>query len=390
MNSKCKICSYSLFKKPILVLKKIPKAAQFFPRRKEFIKDHGIKLSIYQCKKCGTVQLKSKPVSYYKSVITATSFSRKTEKFRLHQIKKFINENNLLNSKILEVGCGKGDMLNVFDRVGLKSYGLEWNTKSAIEGKKKGRKIIKGFIEDKETIPGHPFDIFVCYNFLEHLPNPNKALQNIYKNIKENALGVITVPNFNYLLKTRCFYEFVPDHLLYFQKKNIKYLLEKNSFKIIECSTINNDNDIQLIVKKITKARIKNLNYRFNKLNLRHAYREVKVLINKVKKIVKQYKSQNKKISVWGAGHRTLTFLSLANLKDIEFVVDSAKFKQGKYIPILHKKILSPLHLKKERIDLLFIMVPGIYPEEVANLAKKMKLGIDIIIMKDNKLIKLN
>ena len=70
---KCKICFGILFSKPILKLKRMPKAAQFFPTKNEFKKDKGINLNIYQCSECGMTQLKSKPVKYYKSVITDAS-----------------------------------------------------------------------------------------------------------------------------------------------------------------------------------------------------------------------------------------------------------------------------------------------------------------------------
>jgi hypothetical protein len=71
-------------------------------------------------------------------------------------------------------------------------------------------------------------------------------------------------------------------------------------------------------------------------------------------------------------------------------VVDSAKFKQGKFTPILHKKIVHPNFLKDNKVDLLIIMVPGIYPDEVVKYVLNMKLEIDIIKLKDNKIIPLN
>ena len=91
---------------------------------------------------------------------------------------------------------------------------------------------------------------------------------------------------------------------------------------------------------------------------------------------------------MWGAGHRTLALLSLSNLHEIEYVVDSAKFKQGRYTPILHKKIVHPNFLKKNKVDLLIIMVPGIYPDEVEKNVINMKLSMDIMKLKNNKIIK--
>jgi 2-polyprenyl-3-methyl-5-hydroxy-6-metoxy-1,4-benzoquinol methylase len=391
MIKKCKICYGKIFLKPILRLKKIPKAAQFFPSKKKFKRDKGINLNIYQCSECGMVQLKSVPVKYYKSVITAASFSNKTRTVRLNEVKKIVSEYKLQKKKIIEIGCGKGAMLDIFKKARTYPYGLEWNTNSVAYGKRNNRNIIKGFIENIKKIPFGPFDMFVCFNFLEHMPNPNKAVKNIFNNVKDNALGIITVPNLDYLLKTNCFYEFVPDHLLYFKKKNIKYLFEKNSFQIINCKTINNENDIQVIVKKVIhKKNIKIKKNKIKRLNLLKKYKKVENLIKNLKSIVKEYKNNNKKIAVWGAGHRTLALLSLSNLHEIEYVVDSADFKQGKYTPILHKKIVHPDFLRTNKVDLLIIMVPGIYPDEVAKYVVNMKLGINIIKLNNNKIIHLN
>ena len=388
---KCKICYGEIFAKPILRLKKMPKAAQFFPSKKQFKIDKGINLKVYQCSECGMVQLKSVPVKYYKSVITATSFSKKTKTIRLNEIKKIVIKYKLQKKKIIEIGCGKGAMLDIFKKAGTYPFGMEWNVNSIASGRKNNKNIIKGFIEDVKKIPLGPFDGFVCYNFLEHLPDPNKAIKNIFNNIKDNALGVITVPNFSYLLKTNCFYEFVPDHLLYFKKKNIKYLFKRNSFQIIECKTINNDNDIQIIVKKITNNKnIEIKKRKIKRLNLLKKYKKVENLIKNLKSIVIEYKNNNKKIAVWGAGHRTLALLSLSNLHEIEYIIDSADFKQGKYAPILHKKIVHPNFLRTNKVDLLIIMVPGIYPDEVAKYVANMRLGINIIKLNNNKIIHLN
>jgi hypothetical protein len=119
-------------------------------------------------------------------------------------------------------------------------------------------------------------------------------------------------------------------------------------------------------------------------------YKKVENLIKNLKSIVKKYKNNNKKIAVWGAGHRTLALLSLSNLHEIEYVVDSADFKQGKHTPILHKKIVHPDFLRTNKVDLLIIMVPGIYPDEVAKYVVNMKLGINIIKLNNNKIVHLN
>ena len=76
----------------------------------------------------------------------------------------------------------------------------------------------------------------------------------------------------------------------------------------------------------------------------------------------------------------------MSKLKEIEYIVDSAVFKQGKYSPINHTKIVAPKFLKKNKVDLLIVMVPGIYPDEVIKSVKKMKLNTKLAKLNYNKI----
>jgi 2-polyprenyl-3-methyl-5-hydroxy-6-metoxy-1,4-benzoquinol methylase len=382
MNS-CRLCNQKLFDKPLLRLGGMPKAAQHFLKEEELPSDESINLDIYQCNSCGLVQLSIEPVSYYKDVITAASISGETRKSRLNQMLEFANKYKLENKKIIEIGCAKGDMLDIIEEAKMKAYGLEHSLASVAIAHNEGRKVIRGFIDDLDKIENAPFQGFICFNYLEHIPNPKSVINKIYNNLDADGVGLVTVPNLNYLLATKSLYEFVADHLSYFTIDTLKYAFEDNGFDVLECDLINNENDILIIVKKASHKKIKKI-LDVRKINLKNDYIEVEELINNLKKIIKDYKDQNKKIAVWGAGHRTLALLALSKVSEIEFIVDSAKFKQGMYSPVVNTKIVSPETLLEDKIDLLIIMVPGIYPDEVVKSVKQMNINIKIAKLKDN------
>jgi len=375
MNSlNCRLCGFKLFPRPLLELNGMPKAAQYFPTTDEFRGDKGATLKVYQCSVCGLVQLNVKPVDYFKEVITAASLSEKARLSRLTQMKEFVARFRLSGKKVLEIGSGKGGMLNVLEEAGLKAFGIEASTKSVEYGESAGRKMIKGYIGDAKKIPGSPFEAFVSFNYIEHLPEPGRIIKRIYESTCAGAAGFVTVPNLDYLLKSRCLYEFVFDHLSYFTKETLTYVFERNGFSVLDCYAINEDNDIAAIVKKKEA------------LDISGHFSDVQVLIDSLQKIVVDYKSKNKRIAVWGAGHRTLALLALSKLKDIAYVVDSAKFKQGRFTPVLHSKIVAPGHLKEEKVDLVIVMVPGLYPAEVLKTLNDMDLGVDIAVLGNNKI----
>lgn len=392
---KCRLCTFKIHNKPILNLKNMPIAAQHFLKKKDtYKKDKSINLKILQCKNCGLVQLNIKPVNYYKSVITAASISGDAKKEKLRQLSSLKKKFNLRNKKIIEFGCGTGAVLDLIKSLKMKAFGLEFSLKSVNQGKRKKRNIIKGYLENMSSIKGAPFDGFVCYNFLEHIPKLNLFIKKIYKNLTENGVGIITVPNLDYLIKTKSFYEFVPDHLSYFTMKTIKSLFIKHNFKIIEIKLINNQNDIFLVIKK-KKIKKKFKKEIFKKpikiFNLKKDFDEVEKLITTLNKIKKLYRTKKEKIAIWGAGHRTLALLALSKFDEIQYIVDSAKFKQGLYSPINYTKIVSPDSLKKNPVNLLIVMLPGIYPNEVIQNVKRMNIrGLKLAKLSNNKIIYIN
>ena len=81
-----------------------------------------------------------------------------------------------------------------------------------------------------------------------------------------------------------------------------------------------------------------------------------------------------------------MALLALSKLKNIEYIIDSAKFKQGKYSPVNNSKIVSPNELLKKKVNLVIVMLPGIYPDEVIKNLKKMKINLELAKLKDNKI----
>jgi len=369
----CRLCSSVLTEDPIISMSPFPKAAQFYPREDEFAQDTGIVLDVFQCSACGLVQLKIDPVDYYKEVITAAVLSPHAKQTRLTEMNAFVERFGLRGKRALEVGSAKGDMLDVMSEAGLDPMGLEYGPQSVEYAKAQGRNIQRGYIDD--FIPQAKADVFFSYNYLEHQPDVKTFIQSVHRVTAADAIGYVTVPNLEYLLASKCLYEFVADHLVYFTQKTLSLAFETNGFDVLGCQTINNDNDIEVIVQKRRQ------------LNLSSYMDEVDDLSANLNELVCQYTNNGKKVAVWGAGHRTLALLAISRIDQIEFIVDSADFKQGKYSPVMFNKIVSPKELEASDVDAVIIMVPGIYPDEVLKTVRKFDRKLEAYILRGNHIV---
>ena len=110
-------------------------------------------------------------------------------------------------------------------------------------------------------------------------------------------------------------------------------------------------------------------------------------VVASLKSFVRALISQGKKVSVWGAGHRALALMAISNLDEIDYVIDSASFKQGKYTPILKKKIVSPEQFFSSlSCDCLIVMLPGALSDQVSQYLKSKDFRGKTVYFNDNRI----
>ena len=131
----------------------------------------------------------------------------------LHQIKSHrmsyildqINNRNIRNLKILDVGCGGGIICEPLARLGANVTGIDFAPNNIIAAKihsKKNKLKINYINKDIEKSKlDEKFDIILMFEVLEHLDNWKKTIKNIKKNLNKNGLLIISTINRNLLSK---------------------------------------------------------------------------------------------------------------------------------------------------------------------------------------------
>ena len=359
----------------MLNLSNMPSSAQNFPTKETLHLDSGEDLKVYQCKWCNLIQLNCPPVSYYREVIRASAFSEEMGVFREKQFTDFVDSHQLSGKDILEIGCGRGEYMSLMSRCDINVYGIEHSPESIEICRHSDLRVKRCYIETAKQDLGFDkkFDAFFILNFLEHLPNINEVLRGIANNLKEDAVGLVEVPNFDMILRNNLFSEFISDHLYYFTKETLRMTLERNGFEVIECKEIWYDYIISAIVKKRTKT------------DISHFKNHQKMITKEIKDYILRHGSQN--VAIYGAGHQALAIIALTNIKnDIKYIIDDATFKQNKYTPATHIPIVSSEKLLTDPVSGVLIMAAS-YSDEVAKKIKKQfDKTIDTVILRDDGL----
>lgn len=136
--------------------------------------------------------------------------------------------------KILDIGCSAGYFLDCMH--GWERYGIERVSLYAEKAKVKyGDNIHLGTLEDYEGALGY-FDVITLQDVLDHMPDPLQALNKCYALLKPGGLIVVKVHDVSCLfarLLGQKFYAFIPpQHLIYFNKKNLIKMLNISGFKV--------------------------------------------------------------------------------------------------------------------------------------------------------------
>lgn len=372
---RCIACGAPLWETPLLTLDNMPSSAQHMPDESGVGEDEGLTLDLCQCMGCGLVQFDCEPVDYYRDVIRAGGYSKTMVELRRYQYKHLIETYHLEGKRFIEVGCGQGEFLKILSEFPVEAHGIEHDPELARLAREQGLDVTEGFTETEKTkFPGGLYDVFLSFNFLEHQPNPGTMLQAIYHNLEDDAMGLITVPSFEYIMDHSSYYELIRDHIAYYTFETLTPLLERNGFQVEECEVVNRDT-LSVIVKKRPQMEAGGLLECY--VNLR----------GEMESYMKYLEAWNKKVAVWGAGHQGFTLAATTRLGEkAQYIIDSAPFKQGRFAPSSHLPIVSPEYFYEHPVEAIVITAPGYTDEIAAVIREKFGKELEVRAMRFNHL----
>lgn len=162
---------------------------------------------------------------YYVSPITRERYRaiiQEFEPFRKH-------------NRLLDVGCGNGQLLSVAREMGWECYGTEVSGRAVKLCREQGFEVHEDSLA--ETIEKLPeCDVLISIDVIEHLSTPAEEVRLMHRALRTGGLMYITTPNFNGLLRliTGKDHSIIgyPEHLGYFTPNTLRRLAIQSGFKV--------------------------------------------------------------------------------------------------------------------------------------------------------------
>ncbi len=294
----------------------------------------------------------------------------------LSQIANICSEWISQDDIVLEIGCGKGDFLKkLSDSTGCKGFGYD----KSYEGEKNYNKKVVFF--DNYFNPGKAqmnYDAIILRHVLEHISDPHEfLLKTLNKKIIKNRTHLmIEVPDIEWIIKNKTFFDITYEHCNYFSKNSLSHLVKRLGWHIENLQNVYGGQYL-LLNASYNGHPSKNFDNKSNQILLSN-FKKFEDAKKKFYEAIKTAES----VCIWGASGKGVLVLSEFSddlLKKIKFVVDINPSKQGKYLPLSGKLVVSPDALKTHRGRLVVIAMNEIYQKEINGTLSSM--GVDAILM---------
>jgi len=202
-----------------------------------------------QCKSCGFVYVNPRPDEFYLKQHYQDYLPDGKEKInRWNHMMSGVFSKSLdiidglsytKSKRLLDVGCGYGAFLEMAIKRKWNVSGIDLSEKAVLYARSKGLDVSNSTLPEK-AYRDEEFDVVTMFYVLEHLLDPVKYLQEVYRILKPHGLLLVRVPHTTPIAKmlklfniSNTLYD-APSHLSDFSPQTIKKMLKKVGFENIQ------------------------------------------------------------------------------------------------------------------------------------------------------------
>lgn len=299
-------------------------------------------------------------------------FSPTFQTFHKRLAQSLIDDYNLRDKTVVEIGCGKGEFLTLLCEMG-QNRGIGFDPAFVAERNPASAELDVQFVADfySEKYTNVSADFFCCKMTLEHIPNTAEFVGMVRRAIgdRPESLVFFQIPDMHRVLRDLAFWDIYYEHCSYFTAPSLIWLFEQAGFAVERVWTDYDDQYLMITARPVAG---KPDTSRFDPATVESVAEDIEyflahqsALIERWKGNITSFRQQNKRAVVWGSGSKGVAFLTALKLNgSIEYVVDINPFRQGKFMAGTGQEIVGPKFLEQYQPDVAIAMNP-IYQNEI-------------------------
>ena len=347
--------------------------------------DTSYPLAVNRCNNCCHLQLTHvvDPAIIYKDYAYVSGTSQ-TYLDYMYWFAKWTREyTNKWHGNVLDIGCNDGSQLDVYARLGYRTYGVDpaENLHSISSGK--GHEIVCGFWDEQSVgnLDNRQFDIVVAQNSFAHNPDPLTYLKLLRPLLSNNGLFFVQTSQADMVLNGE-FDTIYHEHVNFYNINSMDQLCQRAGLYLYDVIKTPIHGNSYVFVISATQNRpehIKNLIATEASLLQAETYhnwsRRAVNIVQEFKNKIEQYRADNYRIVGYGAAAKGMTLLNFAQV-DLDCIVDDNQRKQGKFSPGRNIPVVGIDQLNKYKTDkVLFVPLAWNFFAEIKSKISKHRTG---------------
>ncbi len=197
--------------------------------------------SIFQCNSCDLYQLDPLPslevrtkfyngnsnIDYYQSRL---NHKFKRAKSKIKSLQKYIKSNG---KQFLDIGCSIGSYVGAAKDLGFTAHGIDLSNEAVKQAQINfpNAQFYTQSIEQRLAESDVKYDLINCRDVIEHVTDLNEFVKPVSELLNPGGVLYVTTPDAGHIRVPKNFESWkhvhTPDHVFYFNKKNLVTLLGK-------------------------------------------------------------------------------------------------------------------------------------------------------------------
>jgi SAM-dependent methyltransferase len=282
--------------------------------------------------------LRLKNTSETKSILNAVykqgslvdgSFSSESGRAYVHSVIDYIKKwtDGKLNSKILEIGPGKGIILKLLKETGYTNLlGIEPGDHRMLDGME-GIPIVRNFFPN--GIVGS-YDIVLHFAVWEHIEDPITFFRNCIEAIADGGKMIFAVPNCSPYISTGDLSMIIHEHYSYFTEESVKRIAKKCGVTLLDVAVLHGMlMGVVLKDPNVKTSDVQQVLEEAKRFEDRYST-SVQLNLNRLRTFSQRFSEQHH-IAIY-APARAINALSVLKLNEVRLVDDSSEM-WNRYLP---------------------------------------------------------
>jgi SAM-dependent methyltransferase len=325
-------------------------------------------LVVMQCRDCGSAQLRysvdgSRMFSHYLYASSESgSVQAHFDSYARHVVDKLHLQKG---SFAIDVGSNDGVLLEPLQNLGLEVQGVEPASNLCERSRARGCNVVNGFF-NREIVSAlkRPADLITCNNCFAHIDDLEEIIQGVRSGLKSDGYFVFENAYLLDTLKFKYFDQVYHEHVFYHSVKPLRIFLSRHGFNIVDIERNSSQGgsirvycrraeafEASPLVDEMIRAE-EDFGLYTDDFYVRFQ-NELSLLKDAFTHVIQDGLRAGLRFCGYGAPAKATLFCKYFGLdkKILDYIVDDAVLKQGKFMPGTQVPIVGSDHFYRHPVD---------------------------------------